>query len=136
GTNTVTFNGASATPTSWNNTSIVVPVPSGAASGSVVVTVAGHTSNGASFTVTTPPSVTSFWPTSGPVGMAVTITGANFGTSQGSNTVTFGGTSAGTAAYWSATSITVTVPSRATTCNVVVTADVSTYSCGPFTFAN
>ena len=52
------FNGASATPTSWNNTSIVVPVPSGAASGSVVVTVAGHTSNGASFTVTTPPSVT------------------------------------------------------------------------------
>ena len=34
GTSTVTFGGISATPTSWSNTSIVVPVPSGVALGS------------------------------------------------------------------------------------------------------
>jgi hypothetical protein len=39
GTSTVTFNGTVATPTSWSTTSIVVPIPAGAISGNVVVTV-------------------------------------------------------------------------------------------------
>lgn len=57
GTSTVTFNGTASTPTSWSATSIAVPVPSGATTGNVVVTVGGHASNGVSFTVTdTPPS--------------------------------------------------------------------------------
>jgi IPT/TIG domain/Bacterial Ig-like domain (group 2) len=55
GTSTVTFNGTAATP-SWSATSIAVPVPSGATTGNVLVTVGGHASNGVSFTVTgTPP---------------------------------------------------------------------------------
>src|SRR5262249_46172725 len=54
GSSTVTFNGTPATPTSWSATSIVVPVPSGASTGNVVVTVGGVTSNGISFTMTTP----------------------------------------------------------------------------------
>ena len=42
GTSTVTFNGTAGTPTSWSGTSIVVPVPSGATTGNVVVTVEGR----------------------------------------------------------------------------------------------
>jgi uncharacterized protein (TIGR03437 family) len=52
GASTVTFNGATATPTKWSATSITVPVPAGATTGSVVVTVGGQVSNGVMFTVT------------------------------------------------------------------------------------
>jgi hypothetical protein len=121
GTSTVKFNGTAATPTSWSATSIVAPVPAGATTGNVVVTVGGVASNGASFTVTVPaPSISSLNPTSGLVGTSVTITGANFGSSQGSSTVKFNGTAA-TPTSWSATSIVAPVPSGATTGNVVVT---------------
>src|SRR6202035_1667364 len=59
GTSTVKFNGVTATPTSWSATSIGVPVPAGATTGNVVVTVGGVASNGAAFTVTVPvPSIT------------------------------------------------------------------------------
>jgi len=51
GASTVTFNGTSATPSSWTDTSIVAPVPSGASTGPVVVTVAGVASNGTAFTI-------------------------------------------------------------------------------------
>ncbi len=81
GTSTVKFNGTAATPTSWSSTKIVVPVPSGATTGNVVVTVSGVTSNGVSFTVS--PNITSLSPTSGPVGTSVTITGTTFGANQG-----------------------------------------------------
>ena len=53
----VAFNGTRATTTSWSDTSIAVPVPSGATSGNVVVIVGGVVSNGVYFTVTTPPLV-------------------------------------------------------------------------------
>jgi len=73
-----------------------------------------------SFTLTTPPSITSLSPTSGPVGTSVTITGTNFGSTQGTSSVTFNGTKA-TPTNWSATSIVAPVPSGATTGNVLVT---------------
>jgi hypothetical protein len=60
GTSTVTFGGISATPTSWSNTNIVVPVPSGVALGAipVIVSVPGAgTSNSATFTVVAPLAV-------------------------------------------------------------------------------
>src|SRR5438477_12557964 len=121
GTSTVTFSGTAATPTSWSATSIVAPVPTGATTGNVVVTVGGVASNGVSFTVTVPPpSITSLNPTSGVLGTSVTITGANFGASQGTSTVTFNGIGA-TPTSWSATSIVAPVPAGATTGNVVVT---------------
>ena len=87
GTSTVAFNGTLATSSSWSDTSITVPLPTGATSGPVVVTVSGQASNGVSFTVTTPaPVITSLTPTSGPVGTAVTIAGANFGATAGTST--------------------------------------------------
>jgi hypothetical protein len=120
-TSTVKFNGTAGTPTSWSATSIVVPVPSGATTGSVVVTVDGHASNGITFTVTAPaPTIASLSVTSGPTGTPVTITGTNFGATQSTSTVKFNGT-AGTPTSWSATSIVVPVPSGATTGSVVVT---------------
>jgi len=54
GSSTVKFNGTTATPTSWRGTSIVVPVPSGATTGNVVVTVGGVASNGDMFFVLFP----------------------------------------------------------------------------------
>ena len=121
GTSTVTFNGTVSTPTSWAAGSIVVPVPAGATTGSVVVTVGGVASNAVPFTVVAPaPSITSLSPTSGVVGTTVTITGANFGATQGTSTVTFNGT-VSTPTSWAASSIVVPVPTGATTGNVVVT---------------
>jgi YD repeat-containing protein len=119
GSGTVSFNGTAATVSSWSATSIAVTVPSGATTGNVVVFASGVNSNGVSFTVVPAPTVTSLSPTSSAVGAAVTITGTNFGSTQGSGTVSFNGTAA-TVSSWSATSIAVTVPSGATTGNVVV----------------
>ncbi len=120
GTGTVTFNGTSATPTNWSDTYIAASVPSGATSGNVVVTVSGVPSNGASFTVTVPPSITSVSPTSAAAGTAMTITGTNFGSTQGTSTVTFSGIAA-TPTSWSDTSIVAPAPSGAGTGGVVVT---------------
>ena len=121
GTSAVMFNGTAASPTSWNSTSIVAPVPSGATSGNVVVTVGGLGSNGLAFTVTTAaPSITDLSPTSGPVGTSVTITGTNFGASQGTSTVMFNGTAASPTS-WNSTSIVAPVPSGATSGNVMMT---------------
>src|SRR5947207_1827852 len=118
-TGTVTFNGTTASTTSWSATSIVASVPGGATTGNVVVTVGGVASNGVNFTVTSSaPAITSLNPTTGPVGTAVTITGTNFGATT--DTVTFNGTAASTTS-WSATSIVASVPGGATTGNVVVT---------------
>ncbi len=121
GTSTVTFNGVAGAPTSWSATSIVAAVPSGATTGSIVVTVGGVASNGVTFTVTAPaPNITNLSVASGPVGTSVTITGTNFGATQGTSTVTFNGV-AGTPTSWSATSIVAPVPSGATTGSIVVT---------------
>jgi hypothetical protein len=121
GTSTVKFNGTTATVTSgnWSATSITTTVPTGATTGNVIVSVLGVPSNGSSFTVVAAPSITSLSPSSGVVGSLVTITGTNFGATQGSSTVRFNGTLA-TPTSWSATGITATVPTGATTGNVVV----------------
>jgi hypothetical protein len=123
GTSTVTFNGTTAAPTSWSATSISVPVPGGATTGPVIVRVGGVSSNGQTFTVssTTPaPTITGLSPSSGPVGTTVTISGTNFGSTQGTSTVRFNGTTAAPTS-WSATSISVPVPASATSGPVVVT---------------
>ena len=65
------------------------------------------------------PTLVSLSPESGAIGSSVVITGSNFGSSQGSSTVQFNGTAA-KAKSWGNTSILVTVPSGATTGEVVV----------------
>jgi len=66
------------------------------------------------------PMIASLSTTSGMAGTPVTITGTNFGATQGTNTVTFNGTPA-TVTSWSPTSIATSVPSAATSGSVVVT---------------
>src|SRR6266480_1285584 len=119
GTSTVKFHGTTASPTSWSATSIAVSVPSGATTGTVVVHASGVDSNGVNFTIVPAPSITSLSVITGAVGTAVTVTGSNFGSSQGTGTVTFNGTTA-SVTTWGASSIAVTVPNGATTGNVVV----------------
>ncbi len=51
-TSTVSFNGVAGVPTSWSETAIRVPVPAGATSGPVTVTVGGQKSNGVEFRLT------------------------------------------------------------------------------------
>jgi hypothetical protein len=119
GSSTVTFNGTTATSiTSWDATSIVALVPTGAITGNVVVTASGAASNGVSFTVT--PRISSLTPNSGVIGAMVVIAGSSFGFSQGGSTVAFNGTNSAPSS-WSATSITTMVPVGAKTGNVVVT---------------
>ncbi len=121
GTNTVKFNGTTATSIgSWSSTKIVATVPTGATTGNVTVTVSGVASNGSAFTVVPAPSMTNLSTTSGPVGASVTVTGTNFGSMQGSGTVTFNGAKATSIGSWTATQIVATVPTSATTGDVVV----------------
>jgi hypothetical protein len=107
----VRFNGVAATPTSWTNTSIEVPVPL-TASGPVVVRINGLDSNGVQFTVTATHSISGISPAGGPVGTPVTITGTGFGAAYDPAimSVTFNGVVV-TPTSWTNTSIVATVPS-------------------------
>lgn len=55
------------------------------------------------------PGITSVSPTTGAVGSSVTISGSNFGTTQGTSSVRFG-TATATVSSWSATQVVATVP--------------------------
>jgi len=132
GPSTVTFNGLQASPTVWSASQILVPVPAGAESGGVVVTVLGVATNAVNFTVTSGPGITSLSPASGTVGSTVFVGGVNFDAAQGGSTVTFNGTNA-TVTSWSNTLITALVPSQATSGNVSVTVGGQTSNTIPFT---
>jgi YD repeat-containing protein len=126
---TVTFNGVSSSPTSWNSQAIIVPVPVGATSGSVIVTVGGVASNSYPFTIGA--SVTSVIPTAGGIGTPVTITGTGFGSAQGNSTVDFNGVPA-PITNWSNTSIVATVPIGATTGQFAIMVNGASISAGVF----
>jgi hypothetical protein len=135
GGSTVTFNGTLATPTTWSATTMAVPVPAGATSGNVVVTVGGIPSNGLPYSVAAPtppsPTLTALSPPSGRVGTIVTITGTNFGATASGNTVTFSGKIA-TPVSWSDTSIDVPVPNGAKTGGVLVVVEGKSSNVLPF----
>jgi YD repeat-containing protein len=135
GTSVVKFNGTAATPTSWSDSSIVVPVPAGATTGPATIVAGGTTSNGVTFTVTPGPSITSLSPASGAAGTAITISGQNFGTSQGSSVVRFNGAAAAVTS-WSNTSVGVTVPNSATTGQVTITVNGQASNGSAFTVIN
>jgi hypothetical protein len=67
------------------------------------------------------PNITSLSVTSGITGTSVQINGTNFGSPQGASTISFNGTLAPQISSWTSTVITATVPSAATTGNVIVT---------------
>jgi large repetitive protein len=121
GATAVRFNGVAAASFTVNaqGTRIDAKVPTGATTGKITVTTPGGTATSATnFTVTVPaPTISSFSPTSGRTGTAVTITGTAF---TGATAVRFGGVRASFAVN-SATQITATVPVGAVTGKISVT---------------
>jgi trimeric autotransporter adhesin len=94
--NTVKFNGTVATVTSATVNQLVVTVPSGATSGPVSVTVSTNTvTSTTSFFVFQTPSISSFTPTQGDPGTAVTVNGAALDPVAGGTLLTLGGNYAG-----------------------------------------
>ncbi len=75
------------------------------------------------------PQITSLTPDHGPVGTEVTIAGTSFGASQGTGGVTFNDIAASVIS-WSDTEVVVTVPTGATTGDVVLTNDIGGISNG------
>ena len=119
GATQVAFNGTFATVFTVDSpTQITVTVPMGATTGYItVITPNGLAVSAAQFTVQLP-IITSFTPSTGPVGTTVVITGNYFTTAT---QVTFNGTVAPGFVINSATQITVTVPVGATTGYITVT---------------
>jgi large repetitive protein len=122
-TTSVKFNNVAATSFVLNSaTSITATVPAGATSGKISVTnTIGTATSATDFGVAGVPTITSFTPAFGPVGKSITITGTNFkGTGFTTTSVKFNGVTA-TFVVNSATSITATVPTGATTGKITVT---------------
>lgn len=129
-TSTVKWGGVAATTvTHTSSTVLKATVPTTATTGPITVTntaaPVGTVSSATSYTVTphVAPTITSFTPTSGPVGTPVTITGSHF---SGASSVKFGGVAAPVRHVVSDTEITATVPAGAVTGPISVTTAAGT----------
>ena len=97
---------------------------------SVIVFVWMHFSFITGFTQV--PNITSFTPTSGPIGTTVTITGSNFDATPANNFVLFGATQA-TVTAATVTTLTVTVPTGVTYQPItILTNGLIAWSSSPF----
>lgn len=76
-------------------------------------------------TSTPAPALTTVSPDSGKVNDTITVTGTNFGATQGSGVVTFGSTNAASYISWNATQIKAVVPSGVVSGSINVTVKVS-----------
>jgi subtilase family serine protease len=120
----VTASIAPSSVTSGGSATATVTVGSAVAPGNYTLTVTGTAASGshsASFTLTVvegPPTITSFSPTSGPVGTVITINGSNL---EGATNVTINGL-AGTITKDTAGKLKVKVPVGATTGKIKVVA--------------
>jgi hypothetical protein len=92
-----------------------------AAAGSTTVSACAGVACGSTILTVTASSLTisDLLPSSGAAGTVVSITGTNFGATQGNSTVTFNGVPANVVT-WSSSGIVAVVPSNATTGNVAV----------------
>lgn len=113
----VTVGGKPATFTVNSDTQVTAKVPVGAKTGKITITTPGGiaTSSG---TFSVVPSISSFSPTSGPVGTAVTILGNSF---TKASQVTFGGVAATSYQVISDTQVDALVPTGAVTGPIAIT---------------
>ena len=133
GKGVVTFNGTPAPIISQSSTSVQVHVPAGATSGPVSVYANGNiVKSSTGFTVTAP-QIDNINPNYGAPAALIKITGTNFGPTHGNSSVTVGG-ALSYVVSWSNTLIAILVPTRATTGNIVVTADRESSNGAAFTF--
>jgi uncharacterized repeat protein (TIGR03803 family) len=118
GTTAVKVNGTTATFTVNSYTQITATVPTGATTGKIAITTPGGTATSSTnFTIVAAPTITSFTPTNGAIGVSVVITGTNL---TGATAVKFG-TITATYTVNSATKITATVPTGVVTATFAVT---------------
>jgi uncharacterized repeat protein (TIGR03803 family) len=115
----VMIGGKAASFTVNSDTQVTATVPAGAKTGLAIsmTTPGGTASSSGKFVVV--PVISSFSPTSGPVGTSVTITGNSF---TGATSVTFGDVAATSYQVVSDTKVTATVPTGAVTGPIAVTA--------------
>jgi IPT/TIG domain len=99
---------------SWSNTQIVATVASGSITGSAQVQQGGVWSNAIAFTVYTP-ALSYVSPGTAPAGESITLTGTNFGATQGSGSVWLGSKLADSIISWRNTQIEATVASGSVT---------------------
>jgi len=138
GTTSVSIGAVNALSFNVNSSNSITAVVGIGASGNVLVTKPGGSSNLPGFTWVNTPVITAFSPISGPIGTSVTITGSGFSLVPANNTVYFGAVKAAVTAS-TANTITVSVPLHATFEPISVTCNNLTgYSAMPFlvTFAN
>ena len=116
-TTKATIGGKAASFTVNSDTQVTATVPPGAKTGKITITTLGGiaTSPGTFLVV---PSITSFSPTSGPVGTSVAITGNSF---TGTTQVTFGGVAATSFQVIKDTQVDALVPAGAVTGPIAVT---------------
>lgn len=117
GATSVKFSGVAATFTVDSATQITATVPDGAITGRISVTTPGGTAT-SSTNFKVPPSISSFTPTSGPVGTVVTITGSGF--TPGTNVRFSNFVAAASVTYVSYTELRATVPEGAVTGPITV----------------
>ena len=122
GTTSVKFGGISAESFNIVSPTTITAVVGVGTSGDVTVTSPSGTGNLNGFIFLPPPSITSFFPTSGPIGTSVTITGSNFSSVAANNIVYFGSVKAQVVSA-SANSLTVLVPPSSSYRRISVTVD-------------
>jgi large repetitive protein len=121
--NTVRFNGTSATVSAATANQLTVTIPAGATTGKIAVTSPNGTATSASdFTISSlpAPTLSSFTPTIGAPSTTVTITGTNFQSARQDNKLTFGGVSSAVSTATS-TTLTTLVPTAAASGKIAVT---------------
>lgn len=120
GTTAVSFGGVPAASFTVVNDSTLQAVVGAGATGEVAVTNSFGTSTKSGFVYGAIPMITSFTPTSGPVGTKVVITGKGFDPVAGNNTVYFGGVNVPVIAS-TGTTLTVLAPGGMSTAGITVT---------------
>ncbi|WP_170970960.1 IPT/TIG domain-containing protein [Ilyomonas limi] len=126
----VSFGGTPATIT-FNNDSTIIAIVGNGSSGNVLVRTAAGVNSTGIFTYTPPaPLITSFTPTSGPLGTKVTIKGRFF---TGATLVSFGGTNASSFTVDNDSIITAII-GNGSTGSVLVKAPGGVASLGQFTY--
>ncbi len=131
-TTAVSFGGLSAASFSaLSSTTLTAVVPLGTTGDLSITTIGGTVAfSGFTYIPPSPPTITSFTPTSGGTGTAVTITGTNlFGTTA----LSFGGTAAASFTVFSSTSVQAIIASG-TTGDLAVTAAGGSTAFSGFTF--
>lgn len=124
---TITFNGVAGSIVYWSDWFVYVTVPAGASTGPLVLTSAdGFTANGGTFTVTAgPPVITALNPAQGRTGDMLTISGSNFGPTQGTGWIELSTPTSWVqwpVTSWTDTQITVSIPPLAKTGSLQVIA--------------